>query len=903
MIDKAKKSTPLLVAVSSATSSQTEDQATPQPTVCETLTPSQVVGAMTSREEAASFSLEGNDDIPLHMSTRVYNHVPEDIAGTGDETVHIATEPVTEDLKDVTQPVTEDLSSPEIPIEVSEEGSTVSSVTEHLSQEEEDETASEPAFSYSETFERPSEDVTTAAVGAPEDVKVPAAGAEAPEDVEWIVEALEDVKVPAAGAEAPEDVELTTAGVEAPEDVDLTAAGVEAPEDVELTPAGVEAPEDEATHEPSYTETFEDTSPIHTSISELRKPDPHEDDLLGEGGELDPTRVEPVFHPGQRVLIGNVMAGTVRFLGHTHFAEGLWVGVELDMPKGRNDGSIGGHEYFHCEPRHGLFAPPSKVSLFADGGAEESGAEGDSVDEEIESSLSSTQEEVPKVVPEPDKEPHTPPPPSYTADFDFESEHEQIPSQAILPGDQFGADADRSLQEEPAAEHITEEAPVQDGEVTALLDGPSGLPPHLLLSSTIPEPPPEFSEEEERVAPHPKAGSIANGFVQELSNEAFETMHQIWRSKVVMKKDKDVPLTLEEKAERISDELLKLLLQSEANLVCNIHSAKKSRSPPSAEIEEPASPTRGRVPPAHLTITVPTPTFEASPPILSPPSPYRGSPPPMEFSPPGSPPRHLSQASQARVTAGDKTPFISTQQDPSSPTSRKASFSPLVLERSSSVESISQLLESITLTTSQCMVPSERKHIDTIVEHAWNTVRNIDKDGLHSTAFECPEDILSLFTDVRDLNREEDLCRKAYLRLIYNLAIEIVKTLNPIEKPRPVWAVQCLVGAQLSRRTTQEDITLGVVQKKVYAAVMRGQLPLQLPSVRFLHGRKRPGGREIDFVDTILIRELRDEEPSWVDYSQDETQVKLRTADAILDQLLSETVQILCTIEQKRKAP
>ena len=32
--------------------------------------------------------------------------------------------------------------------------------------------------------------------------------------------------------------------------------------------------------------------------------------------------------------------GTVRFIGETHFAAETWVGIELDLPKGRNGGEI-----------------------------------------------------------------------------------------------------------------------------------------------------------------------------------------------------------------------------------------------------------------------------------------------------------------------------------------------------------------------------------------------------------------------------------------------------------------------------------------------------------------------------------------------------------------------------------
>ncbi|XP_040467621.1 CAP-Gly domain-containing linker protein 4 isoform X3 [Falco naumanni] len=71
--------------------------------------------------------------------------------------------------------------------------------------------------------------------------------------------------------------------------------------------------------------------------------------------------VEGEIQVGDRVLVVGQRTGTVRFCGMTKFAPGFWCGIELDKPHGKNDGSVGGVQYFSCLPRYGIFAPPSRV--------------------------------------------------------------------------------------------------------------------------------------------------------------------------------------------------------------------------------------------------------------------------------------------------------------------------------------------------------------------------------------------------------------------------------------------------------------------------------------------------------------------------------------------------------------
>lgn len=44
-----------------------------------------------------------------------------------------------------------------------------------------------------------------------------------------------------------------------------------------------------------------------------------------------------------------------------NFQGGIWVGVELDAPTGKNDGTVQGIQYFTSRPKHGIFVRADKL--------------------------------------------------------------------------------------------------------------------------------------------------------------------------------------------------------------------------------------------------------------------------------------------------------------------------------------------------------------------------------------------------------------------------------------------------------------------------------------------------------------------------------------------------------------
>ncbi|VEL08782.1 unnamed protein product, partial [Protopolystoma xenopodis] len=61
--------------------------------------------------------------------------------------------------------------------------------------------------------------------------------------------------------------------------------------------------------------------------------------------------------------VGCKRLGSVSFIGPTQFAEGEWIGVTLDVPSGKNDGSVNGVRYFQCEPFYGLFSRRNNLRI------------------------------------------------------------------------------------------------------------------------------------------------------------------------------------------------------------------------------------------------------------------------------------------------------------------------------------------------------------------------------------------------------------------------------------------------------------------------------------------------------------------------------------------------------------
>ncbi|CAB3984042.1 centrosome-associated 350 isoform X1 [Paramuricea clavata] len=155
-------------------------------------------------------------------------------------------------------------------------------------------------------------------------------------------------------------------------------------------------------------------------------------------------------------------------------------------------------------------------------------------------------------------------------------------------------------------------------------------------------------------------------------------------------------------------------------------------------------------------------------------------------------------------------------------------------------------------------------------------------------------------------NELECASTQSYRHLAFDLTKEVfIDTLSQNEPAaRPPWAKAKWKGGQkLSRhfkRWKSDEEIRAAVMERVTNVIGLGAPRATMATIP----RKTPvRGNKKDNVDAILIEELRQEEPLWTDYEEDETNVKFQVADAILNMMLEDTARVFNAIQAKKHVP
>merc|ERR1712154_392691 len=79
------------------------------------------------------------------------------------------------------------------------------------------------------------------------------------------------------------------------------------------------------------------------------------DRIISHGKKFDLTIGDRVIERRKRI------PGIVKYVGPTHFDKGVWFGVALDAPKGKNNGTVKKKFYFSSEQNHGVMLPYKRL--------------------------------------------------------------------------------------------------------------------------------------------------------------------------------------------------------------------------------------------------------------------------------------------------------------------------------------------------------------------------------------------------------------------------------------------------------------------------------------------------------------------------------------------------------------
>ncbi|XP_032718616.1 centrosome-associated protein 350 isoform X4 [Lontra canadensis] len=614
------------------------------------------------------------------------------------------------------------------------------------------------------------------------------------------------------------------------------------------------------------------------------------------------------FHIGDRVLISNVQPGTLRFKGVTSFAKGFWAGVELDKAEGNNNGTYDGIVYFVCKEKHGIFAPPQKISHIPENFE-------DYVDiNEDEESYSDGQyqyynhEQKDRV----------------DSKFDREKEAVKYFDENSLPSmHDIEASLDRSLKIE--TDNIQDISGVLETHVhqQSLVDSPICSKENKDLVSPATEKvsivvegdildnnfseelkkQQQFTEKEENLYPE-VSEKLSTPLLDLLTREKNQLEAQLRSSQSEGEKSKQQL----EKVSLLTDSLLTVFVKDTVSQLQEIKKARdekiqlsnqelldddQKKVPPQAlspNLEEQSS----SVPACFLRSELEDEKEEISSPDICPrpESPVFGASGQEELA------KRLAELEISREflsVLGDDQDWFDEDFGLSSshkiPKNKaEETIVPLMAEPKRAPQKPCETLLAVPHTTEEVEIL-----VHNAAEELWKW-KELGHD-LHSISI--PTKLLGCASKGLDL---ESTSKRVYKQAVFDLTKEIFEEIFA-EDPnlnQPVWMKPCRINSSYFRRVKNPN-NLDEIKNFIATEVLKLFSLKKEPNHKTDWQKMMKFGRKKrDRVDHILVQELHEEEAQWVNYDEDELCVKMQLADGIFETLIRDTIDVLNQITEKQ---
>ncbi|XP_072504597.1 centrosome-associated protein 350 isoform X3 [Notamacropus eugenii] len=629
----------------------------------------------------------------------------------------------------------------------------------------------------------------------------------------------------------------------------------------------------------------------------------------------------PNFHLGDRVLISNVQPGTLRFKGLTEFAKGFWAGVELDKPEGNNSGTYDGITYFKCKEKHGIFAPPQKISHIPEDF-------GNFVDEN-EDAFSNEQDNQHQKQEQKDREA-----PESNRERDS-VEYFQEKSPVSMPMEETSVErsskaesickVDHTQEISVAAESVAQEQLLGDSIVCSLKDENDIS---LFVSGAIEKVIPFVLEDTLDIVLSEELRKQQEYWTKELPEEKESLPSQVLgkpstplldlltKEKNQLEAQLRSSLSEEEKSKKLetvsllTDSLLKTFVKDTVDQLQQIKKVKNEKIQLSNQELHDDDPEKvfSRVPsnhheeqsPSHL----PGLFFKAeadderedisSPDMCPRPgSPVFGASGQEELA------KRLAELEISREflsALGDDQDWFDEDFGLSS--------SHQVQQRKVEEPIVPPMAESKkVLPPKPCetllAVPHTAEEVEALVHASAEELWKWKEMGHDLQSISIPTKLLGSVCRGQDM---DSTSKRVYKQAVFDLTKEIFGEIFA-EDPnlnQPIWMKPCRINSSYFRRVKNPN-DLDEIKKFIATEVLKLFSLKKEPNHKTDWQKMMKFGRKKrDRVDHILVQELHEEEAQWVNYDEDELCVKMQLADGIFETLIRDTIDVLNQINEKQ---
>uniref|UniRef100_A0A8C3NBG9 Uncharacterized protein n=1 Tax=Geospiza parvula TaxID=87175 RepID=A0A8C3NBG9_GEOPR len=630
------------------------------------------------------------------------------------------------------------------------------------------------------------------------------------------------------------------------------------------------------------------------------------------------------FNIGDRVLVSKVQPGTLRFKGLTKFAKGFWAGVELDKPEGNNNGTYDDIKYFDCKEKHGIFAPPQKISH---------------ITESIDSHLDTNKDDEDSFFDDRLEKQHK----AEQKDRESSKPGKEAESQSRNAMENYSQDKapmDTAVSEASAEERVEEELSSkansikeisvatgsfaqEQSVVNYLKDAVKEEAGHIPLTSSVVD---EISSVQvddvsdflsEKLERQKTLGEECAEKLDDLSPGVVEKpatplLDLLTKEKNQLEAQLSLPLREEEKSkdqlEKVSlltDSLLRDFVKDTVNQLQQIKKIKNEKIQLSnqelCDVKEEAT-----TPPQQVEKQIPDrlnnfflssdledDREELSSPDMCPrpESPVFGASGQEELA------KRLAELELNReflsVLGDDQDWFDEDYGLSSRKLQQKEAEEPAVLPQAEPQKVPTKPSEE------PLAVPHTAVEVEGMVHAAAEELWKLKELGHDLQS-------CSLKADLSGTLQEQDtdtINKQVYRKVVFDLTREIFGEIFA-EDPnlnQPIWMKPCRIASAYFRRVKDPN-DLDEIKNFIAAEV------LKLFSLRKEPNHKTDwqkmmkfGRKKRDRVDHILVQELHEEEAQWVNYDEDELCVKMQLADGIFEALIRDTVDVLNQINEKQR--